>query len=54
MWMCSLLFMLVASGSLGLAISVLFWGSPELSIAFGVISIATVSLYQFLTKGVNQ
>ena len=53
MWIVWLIIFLIASGSFGQSIIELFLGRPEVSIAFGIISIATVSLGKFLKEDVG-
>ena len=49
MWVVSFIFFIIAPSSFGLAIASLFKGRPDWSIAFGVISIAAISLDKFVT-----
>ena len=53
MWVVSFIFFIIAPVSFGSAIAALFWGRPDWSIAFGVISIATISLWKFLIDDVG-
>jgi len=53
MWGVWLIFFLIAAFTWGQAIVGLFIGKPELSIALGIISIATVSLGKFLKDDVG-
>jgi len=48
MWVVSFILLIIAPSSFGLAIAALFRGRPDWSIAFGVISIAAISLDKFL------